>query len=351
MRTRLSYFLLLFASLSLSFTPGFSQTEIKKGTVVRIKVHGKSLEGNLQGDPADRNVSVYLPASYGSNPKRHYPVVYFLHGFTNDDAQWYGLKKHWINLPAIIDTAVSQGRSNEMIFVTPDAYTRFQGSWYSNSITTGNWEDFVAKELVEYIDNHYRTIPQPAGRGIAGHSMGGYGAMRIGEKYPDIFSSVYLLSPATLSPPNFSTNVKLDAVKTVADFEKSDFYTKVAFALAAAWSPDLNNPPLYLQLPVRDGQAQADVQAKWIANTPITSVDQYIGNIRKLKAIGFDAGDKDVSIAQSIKVLDSLLSNYKVKHQFEIYEGTHTNKISERISQKMLGFFSGNLMLSDKRRD
>lgn len=350
MNSKLAVPFFLMIVLLLANTSGNSQQVITKGTVVRIKVHGTSLEGNLEGDPTDRNVSVYLPASYASNPGRHYPVVYFLHGFTDNDAKWYGLTKHWINLPAILDTAISQGRSNEIIFVTPDAYTRYQGSWYSNSITTGNWEDFVAKELVGYVDSHYRTIPKATSRGIAGHSMGGYGAMRIGEKYPDIFSSVYLLSPATLAPNNFTPNPKADSVKTLADFAKADFSTKAAFAIAAAWSPDVNNPPLYLQLPVKDGQAQATVQAKWIANAPIASLDQYIGNIKKLKAFGFDAGDKDTNIAASIRVLDSILTNYQVRHQFEIYEGNHTNRIARRISEKMLGFFSGNLLLNDKQK-
>ena len=336
----------LLALICLTFVvSSYSQPQIiSKGTVVRIKVHGKSLEGNLGGDSADRNVSIYLPAGYKNNPKKHYPVVYFLHGFTNTDAQWYGLRKHWVNLPSIIDTVVSGGDSKEMIFVTPDAYTRFQGSWYSNSITTGNWEDFVAKELVAYIDNHYRTIAAPEARGLAGHSMGGYGAMRIGQKYPEVFSTVYLLSPATLAPnTSFPITAKTEAIKSVEEFEKSDFLTKVAFALAAAWSPDLNNSPLYLQLPVKDGQQQALVQAKWAANAPLASLDQYIGNIKKLKAMGFDAGDKDASIAASIKILHQELAKYGIKHQFEIYDGNHTNRVPVRIRDKMLPFFSENL--------
>src|SRR3954470_19158353 len=76
---------------------------VLKGSVQRIKVHGKSLEGNLDGDSPDRDVSIYLPPSYKSNPQKRYPVVYFLHGFTDNDAQWYGFQKHWINLPHIVD--------------------------------------------------------------------------------------------------------------------------------------------------------------------------------------------------------------------------------------------------------
>ncbi|HEX8357718.1 MAG TPA: alpha/beta hydrolase-fold protein, partial [Segetibacter sp.] len=171
-----------------------------KGSVERIKVHGKGLEGNLEGDDADRDVSVYLPPGYKANPKKRYPVVYFLHGYTDNDAKWYGFVKHWINMPAIVDSVFAAGGSKEMILVTPNAYTRFHGSMYSNSVTTGNWEDFVAKELVAYMDSHYRTIAKPESRGLAGHSMGGYGTMRIGEKYPEIFAGIYMLSPCCLTP-------------------------------------------------------------------------------------------------------------------------------------------------------
>ena len=100
LRICLSLILLLFESSAV-----ISQnTNRLKGSVERIKVHGKGLEGNLSGDPADRDVSVYLPPSYKANPTRRYPAVYFLHGYTDNDAQWYGFVKHWINMPAIVDS-------------------------------------------------------------------------------------------------------------------------------------------------------------------------------------------------------------------------------------------------------
>ena len=342
-------FVLFLLSLVCSLTTVAQQKEIAKGLVQRIKVHGKSLEGNLSGDSADRSVSVYLPASYATNRAKRYPVVYFLHGYTYDDARFYGFKKHWMVLPPILDTVFGQGAAREMIVVTPDAYTRFQGSMYSNSITTGNWENFVAEELVAYIDSHYRTIAKKESRGLCGHSMGGYGALRIGEKNPDVFSAVYLLSPCCLNssalplqtvPQSF---LRADSIKTVEQFQKTDFGTKVLFASAAAWSPNPENPPFYIDLPVKEGQLQAAVLEKWDANRPLNSLDQYIFNIKKLKAIAFDAGTRDVGIAESIKTLDKELTKYGIKHFFEIYEGDHINRVAERIEKKMLQFFSENL--------
>lgn len=347
---RHSILIVLHAALILLITfPASSQNgAARKGTVERIKVHGKGLEGNLVGDSPDRDVSVYLPPSYKTNAERRYPVVYLLHGFTDSDAKLYGFEQHWMNLPDVLNQAFAGGNRPEMIFVTPNAFTRFQGSMYSSSATTGNWEDFVAKELVSYIDKNYRTIPQAASRGLAGHSMGGYGAMRIGQKYPEVFSSLYLLSPCCLEPSSnvpqdSAAQARLQAVRTQADLEKADFFTKATFASAAAWSPNPQKPPFYVDLPLENGQVQPMVLAKWTANRPLASIDQYIFNIRKLKALAFDAGADDKGIAASIKELDKVLDSYGIKHSYEEYDGDHINRVAERIGTNLLFFFSENL--------
>jgi S-formylglutathione hydrolase len=85
----LVYYLTVTLVSILSFTTSAQQKQFSKGTVQRIKVHGKLLEGNLNGDSVDRYVSVYLPASYKNNTSKRYPVIYFLHGYTDDDAKFY----------------------------------------------------------------------------------------------------------------------------------------------------------------------------------------------------------------------------------------------------------------------
>ncbi|RZK30180.1 MAG: esterase, partial [Hymenobacter sp.] len=269
-------FLLVFIA---TFLTGYAQRGTPvKGSLQRITVHGKGLEGNLEGDSPDRSVSIYLPPSYGTTPKKRYPVVYFLHGYTDSDAKWYSPEvKHWIKMPQIADSLFAGGKLAEMILVTPDAFTRYEGSMYSNSATTGNWEDYVAKELVAYKDTHYRTIAKVSGRGLAGHSMGGYGAMRIGQKYPDVFSAIYLLSPCCLSTDSYNFTpqlaTRIEAVQDTAQFTKAEFGTKIMFACAAAWSPNPVETPFYADLPVKDGTLQKDVLSKWTANAPLAQLD------------------------------------------------------------------------------
>jgi S-formylglutathione hydrolase len=178
--------------------------------------------------------------------------------------------------------------------------------------------------------------------------MGGYGTLRIGEKYPTVFSSIYLLSPCCLAagPPITKISasyLRADSIKTFAEFEKTDFGIKALFASAAAWSPNPTRPPFYLDLPVKDGVLQQDVLDKWVANRPLTSLDQYIANLKELHAIAFDAGNRDQMIAASIKVLDEELSRYAIRHEFEIYDGDHISGVAQRIETKMLQFFSDNL--------
>jgi S-formylglutathione hydrolase FrmB len=150
----------------------------KPVTVERIKVHGRALEGNLEGDAVDRDVIVFLPSSYAKEKSRRYPVVYALHGYSIGAEQWSGE----IHVPQTIEGAFAQGAS-EMIVVLPDSKTLHNGSMYSSSVTTGDFERFISHDLVSYIDAHYRTIPNRLGRGLVGHSMGGYGATRIGVKH------------------------------------------------------------------------------------------------------------------------------------------------------------------------
>jgi enterochelin esterase-like enzyme len=163
--------------------------------VERVKIHGAALEGNLEGDAVDRDALVFLPPSYTKEKARRYPVVYALHGYSIGAEQWSGE----IHVPQTIEGAFAQGAA-EMIVVLPDSKTAHNGSMYSSSVTTGDFERYVSRDVVGYVDAHYRTIPRRASRGLVGHSMGGYGATRIGMKHPDVFGSLYIMSPCCLAP-------------------------------------------------------------------------------------------------------------------------------------------------------
>ena len=310
--------------------------------VEHIKIHGEALEGNLEGDAVDRDVIVFLPPGYKKDKHRRYPVVYALHGYSIGAEQW----THEIHVPQTIEGAFALG-AKDMIVVLPDSKTVHNGSMYSSSVTTGDFEKFISHDVVTYIDAHYRTIPKRESRGLVGHSMGGYGASRIGMKHPDVFGSLYIMSPCCMSarpagPVNPELEKTLEAVKTPEDSAKLPFFARAQLATAAAWSPDPKNPPLYLDLPMKDGVPQPDILAKWAANAPLAFVDQYIGNLKQYRAIAMDVGDQDGLRIDAGKLHD-VFDEYGIANSFEIYPGTHVSAVADRFQNHVLPFFSKNL--------
>ena len=322
----------------------------KPVAVEHIKIHGAALEGNLEGDAVDRDAIVFLPPSYSTDQSRHYPVVYALHGFFIGAAQWTGE----IHVPQTIEGAFAQG-AQEMIVVLPDSKTVYNGSMYSSSVTTGDFENYVARDVVAYIDAHYRTIPQRESRGLVGHSMGGYGASRIGMKHADVFGALYIMSPCCMSPMTgggpadhmkemaIENEKKIAALKSPADAAAAlPGFGIAQLATAAAWAPDPKNPPLYLDLPTKDGVPVPEIQAKFAANSPLAFVDQYIGNLKRYRAISMDVGDQDGLRFDAAK-LHAIFDSYGIANGFEIYSGTHTSAVADRFQNHVLPFFSKNL--------
>jgi enterochelin esterase-like enzyme len=314
----------------------------KPVAVEHIKVHSTAIAGNLEGESADRDVFVFLPPGYDQHKGRRYPVVYALHGFFIGAEEW----THEIHVPQTIEGAFAKG-SRPVIVVLPDSKTIYGGSMYSSSATSGDFERFIVHDLVTYIDAHYRTLADRRSRGLVGHSMGGYGAARIGMQHPEVFGSLYIMSPCCLSlrelkPLDAATENAVRALKSPADSAALPWYTHPQLAEAAAWSPDPKKPPLYFDLPFANGVARPEILAKWSANEPLSFVDQYIDNLRRYRAIAIDVGDQDELRFDAGK-LHSILDSYGITNSFTIYHGTHTSAVAYRFQDHVLPFFSRTL--------
>jgi S-formylglutathione hydrolase FrmB len=326
--------------------PGVAQDKSTTagGKVEEIKVHGRSLEENLQGDDTDRVVAIYLPPSYSRERNRRYPVVYLLHGYGRTADDWYP----FIGLPGSMDRNIAAGTAKEMILVIPDANNIYGGSMYSSSPTIGDWEAYITHDLISYIDSHYRTIADRNSRGLGGHSMGGYGVWRLAMKYPDVYSAVYGLSACCLMnnprPPAQGRGPgqgrgPAPAADALRPGAHGGHPVNVAYGEAAAWSPNPQAPPLFFDQPVKDGQFQPDVAAKWVANSPLAMLDQYVPNMKRYTAIAMDIGLQD-TLLESNKQLDEAMTRLGIQHTFEAYEGNHNNHLEDRIEGKVFPFFS-----------
>jgi S-formylglutathione hydrolase FrmB len=316
------------------------------GKVEKVRVHGPSLEGNLAGEDATRDVYVYLPPGYGKGNKR-YPVIYFLHGY-GVTAEVY--KDVVLKIPATTDAAMVAG-SPEFIIVLPDAFTRLGGSFYHSSPVIGDWERFIAQDLVAWIDSKYRTIARREGRGLAGHSMGGYGTLNVGMKHPEAFAALYAMSSAALNIAPEAEATRTEHKRMTPDIKAVSRGASFSnLAKSAAWAPNPLNPPFYFDLPFdADGKPVPLVAEQWIANSPAVAVDQHVPALKSFRGIAVDVGDQD-GLREGNILLVAAMERRGVPHVFEVYEGTHGNKIGPRFIDKVLPFFAKHLDAGNGRK-
>lgn len=316
-----------------------TQAAAAQGKLEKARVHSPSLEGNLQGNDATRDVHVYLPPGYAEGSKR-YPVIYFLHGYAVS-ADIY--VNDVLRIPAATDEAMGSG-AREFIVVMPDAFTRFGGSFYSNSPVIGDWESWIGKDLVAWADSNYRTIPRREARGLVGHSMGGYGALRIGMKRPEAFGAVYAMSSAISIQAPGADAVKTQLARLTPELRSAARDSSNGmFSQASAWAPNPQKPPHFFDLPFdAEGNAVPLIADKWTANSLLVTVDQNVPALKSFRGVMLDVGDQDGLVAGNTRFSESL-NRLGVTHRYEIYDGNHGNRVGARFISHVLPFFAQHL--------
>ena len=336
----------------LLFVGGINTESSAQSQVVEVKVHSPALEHNLLGDTADQDVAIYLPASYHGEPQRRFATIYFLHGFADTPVK--GVAEI---LQEYMDKLIAAHAVEPMIVVVPNGLNRYFGSFYTNSDVTGNWEDYVVRDVVGYVDVHYRTLPSAESRGISGHSMGGYGALMLGFKHPDLFSSVYAMSPcctvldADIGPssPIWSHTQQINSAAELPDVLRREFLLAVAIAMDAAFAPDPQKPPMLGDPPFhRQGQQQVPdpvVLSKFQQKIVVNAIPLLLPEISKLKGIYIDYGAEDYfsHIPPGARAVSKQLALSGVPHVLEVYEGDHGNHVRERVETRVLPWFSKQL--------
>jgi S-formylglutathione hydrolase len=328
------------------------------GRLVENTVPAEALKGNLLGDPAESRIIVYLPPGYDSSPTRRYPTVYLLHGYYGNQ-RTFSRGFAGFKLEVVMDELIKRGVARETIVVVPSGRNAYFGSFYANSPVTGGWEDFFAKELVAWVDKEYRTVPAAASRGIAGHSMGGYGSIMLAMKHPDVFGALYALSPCcvglegdlTDDNPAWHDALKMNARDQLSAAPKSmnQFFSTVFISLAAALSPNPQKGPLFVDLPYAEASQPGRLRqnepayAKWRASMPLYLVEQYRANLAQLRGIYLDYGalEEFTHIRTATRAFSQELAARGIGHTFEVYpDGDHSNKIRERIEKRVFRFFA-----------
>jgi S-formylglutathione hydrolase FrmB len=282
-----------------------------------------------------------------------------LHGFDSNIRSWTTHGYQDMNLQTTMDTLIAAGAVREMIVVVPNGRNAYLGSFYSNSSVTGGWEDFIVRDLVSYVDHHYRTVPRAASRGIAGHSMGGYAAIMMGMKHPEAFSAVYAMSPCCLGMEAdlTSTNPAWRAALIARNKNPKDqfdidpqtieqFWVDALLSLAAAFSPNPDQGPIFADLPYRDQNGtlvqNEPAWTEWHAKMPLEIVSNYGANLLRLRGLFIEYGMEDdfSHIPMTARLFSAKLAQLGIPHTLASYRGDHSDHIRERFETSALPFFS-----------
>jgi len=323
-----------------------------------IEIPSPSLADAIINPRETYKIGVNLPPSYNSSEER-FPVVYFLNGYTVYPGKY--------PLTGAINGAMKNNLMKEMIVVELCGYNMLKGTVYANSPVTGNWEDFVTKDVINYVDQNYRTIAKRESRGIAGHSMGGGGCTNISMKHSDKYAVAYPMSPSIgkgkdavvkLMFPNDSTMMWLDDISSKMlnvsnkDFQKellkvidtSNYNLNWVLAYGMAFAPDFSEP-LRMKLPYDrqdDGSYVINEEnyAEWAYGFGRLDlkVEKYKQNLLEYKHYSIDCGQSDhlQFIIDGTKYYTSLLSDNNIPYSMHWYDGDHTNKVNEQIYNRVL---------------
>ena len=343
-------------------TPRPAPTATKPaGSLNEVTIKSVALAKNLIGEKAERTIMVYLPPAYDTSTKR-YPVVYFLPGFGNRSMD---VSSEDIN------KLIQADAIQEMIIVVVPGDNQLGGSFYVNSPVTGNWEDFVVQEVVGYVDNHYRTIARVESRGISGHSMGGFGSLNIAMLHPDVFGTVYSLSPGLYDKNGLANSQFFNVEYTIQKFldgQKAvlakpedqqleailskQYMNYQATAYGYAFAPAPEKPPFYFDYPYSESNGKLvrddKVWKQWESGFGgiAAKIPQYKDNWLKLKGIVVDYGTKDGNtwIIDGCVYLDKQLTGAGIQHEMAVHDGDHETQLGKRVLEHMLPFFSKSLI-------
>jgi S-formylglutathione hydrolase FrmB len=305
-----------------------------------LALESTALRGNPLGDPETRPVFVWTPPSYDADAARRYPSVYVLQGLTGQARAWFNVSPFAKSFPEEVAEA-----GIEVIVVLLDAFTAVGGSQFIDSPAIGAYGTYFTEEVVPFVDERFRTLPEAAHRGVSGKSSGGFGAMVWGMLRPDLFGAFAThagdalfevslgrdLAPAAQAVRN-RYDGSFDAFWE--DFRSgrpvlsnaTDHVLLAAWANAAAYSA---NPDGTVDLPFRldTGELVPEVWERWLAWDPVRMAARHDDALRAARGIWIDAGRNDEyfldlgAVAFRQAVADAGVPDERV--YFELFEGTH----------------------------
>jgi len=316
-----------------------------QGTVKILNHMSRVLKDNPLGDPISRELYVYLPPGYDG--AKRFPVVYCLTGFTGRGKMLLNDSAFSPNLMQRMDKLIDEGKSKPLIVVMPDCFTHFGGSQYINSTATGNYEDYLTSELIEFVDENLQTIPDRNSRAVMGKSSGGYGALICGMRHADRFGLIcstagdcYFEMCYLSDLPKAFRAIKGDPEKLLAKFWNeeetkgaNDFAGLNIIGMSACYSP--NGSDFDLPFDLGTGELRDEIWQKWLRHDPVRLVENSVENLRSLRLLFIDAGTRDeFALDIGARVLVERLKKHNIPHLHEEFDDGHFN-ISYRYNRSL----------------
>ena len=332
---------LLVVNIILFFNLFLFIVDAKEGKIIQEIIKLPSLEGNLLGDSPSREVHIYLPPSYDKDPDRRYPVIFLLHGYTANHQAWTRGDSPDKNILLSMNSWMKEKKVEEMILVMPNSYNKLRGSFYTNSETTGNWADAIAKDLVKYIDDTYRTLKQPESRGLAGHSMGGFGAIVIGMLYPEVFSCIAGMAGVYNYERLFQgiQSYNSPMPKDMQEFKASGFFVQAMIAICAAFAPNPDRPPFYCDFPFTPGENKSNQTNDRFFQYQITSMaEKHLETLMSRREFFIDCGTEDWLCITDARGFHEKLNQLNVRHTYQEFAGDHNSHVMASIGKVLESF-------------
>jgi enterochelin esterase family protein len=308
--------------------------------IVQTWIAGPHLDGNLLGDPSERELYVYLPPGYEDSDRR-YPTAYLLHAYGTTPAEEVtpptdGLR--WRPpLEDVLDPVFGRIGAAPMIVVLPDGNSRYGCGQWVDSPVTGNFEQYVLDDVIPYVDGAYRTIPAARSRGVFGFSSGGFGSWNLASRNPDVFGATAVLSADSFldMTHKFMLYKYLDSIWPDAPNGpvEGNFWSEIVYDYAATYSPNPDNPPFYVDLPVAfpSGELIQEVWDRWLSFDPVVNVHDRLDNLRRLRGILLDAGSNDdYNLHWGHRLLSHYLAEAGIAHEHRENPGNHGGRANER---------------------
>lgn len=335
--------------------PGPALAASAKSQLVLREIRSESIAHNKAGVDPVRKMLVYLPAGYDESSTQRYPVIYF---FPNPFEESYRYDFDHRDAQELFDRAISEGVIQKFILVAVDMNTPLGSSWFANSSATGNWDGFMVRELVPYIDANFKTLRSRDSRGIAGIFIGGYGAIRLGMRHPDVFGTVYAMHPVgTGAGVGVSMTIpKWDILANASSAEDvmKDPGTRIFTTMFQAHLADPDKPPLFIDLVARQENSKLVIDAalmdRFRNNFLLeTMIPQYADNLKSLRGFKFDwtRNDGNFDHVYANQAFTRKLNEFGVNHAAEEYTGPfdESNWGSDgRIYSDVLPFFEKHLI-------